>query len=129
MPKYSWTIETWSAVDGIAIDKLTEVHAARLDDFQVHDVVSALKGEVIPDYIPETPVMMRLLSKREDRDGTMHALVHNLGLPKFYTREDRRDGNYIHLDVHTELADFIQENAGLISVTGDTPAEVARHVD
>lgn len=111
------------------MDKLTEVHADHLDDFQLHDAISAIKGEVIPDYIPETPVMMRLLSVRTDAEGDTRALVHGSKLPSFYSRPDNRDGCYIHRDVHDELAAFLAENAGLLAVTGDTPAEVAAHVE
>jgi hypothetical protein len=129
MPKYSWTIEIWSALDGIATEKLTANHAASLYQFEMHDVLSALKGEIITDYIEETPVVFRLVSVRSDKDGDTFAIVKDRKLPTFYSRIDKRDGCYVHRDVHDELERFCVEHAGMLAVTGDDASEIAAHVD
>lgn len=128
MAKLGWTIEIWSATDGIPAEKLTANHAPSLDQFEVHDVISALKGEVIPDYIEETPVIFKLISVRSDKVGDTFAMVKDRKLPVFYSQANRRDGCYVHRDVHAELAMFCDEHADLLAVTGNDVAEVAEHV-
>lgn len=128
MAKYTWTIEIWSAIDGQAVEKLTANHAPSLNQFEMHDVISALKGEIIPDFIEETPVIFKLISVRSDKAGDTFAIVKDRKLPNFYTRSDRRDGCYIHNDVHDELAQFCDLQVDLLAVTGDDVAEVAEHV-
>lgn len=128
MTKYSWTIEIWSANEGAAIEKLHANHAAKLTDFEVHDVISALKGEMITDYIEETPVIFKLVSVRSEKIGDSFAIVKDRKLPRFYSRIDKRDGCYVHLDVHDELESFISDHKGMLEVTGEDVAEVAEHV-
>jgi len=112
---YEWELAVWSAGNSEEPQKLTETRMPDLEGFDLNDLLSAMKGEVVADYIPDTPVAFRLSAIRKESDGTeTRAKVQNGRLPKFFSRPDGRDGTWVHLSLHDALAGFHSRNRNLL---------------
>lgn len=112
---YEWTLEVWTARDSQEPEFLTATRMPDLEGFDLNDMIAALRGEVVPEYIPDTPVAIRLAAIRKENDGTeTRARVQNGRLPKFFSRPDGRDGTWVHLSLHDALAGFQNQHRNLI---------------
>jgi hypothetical protein len=110
MPQYSWTIKATKDGETAAV-----VSESLLADFDIHDVVSAIKGETIEDGR-----VLQLFAVRTDRDGQLFAPVTNGDLP-IYFPSGTSNGPFVHEDLRKELWGFKMLYDNLLAATPEQP--------